>query len=248
MSRLYKVFAFVLVAAVLLLPTAAGAEDSGLSYTYLPIALGGGQSSGPDLVQFRSCGGYDGIPLQFKQVPVGPLTALSEECTGGEAYPAPIANENEGVVLVGYFWSETNWSLSVHLTKWLGMDQQFQVNMGTRGSPPPYLSVNALDGELKVFRGSETFTETTVIDGWTFTPHLDAVRPYVEFKRDQTTIWIAIDETGSLWVEVQTPEVELTAQDQEPHWGAWYYTLCNGHLPSLEELETEYIIARYPFS
>lgn len=248
MSRISRSIAFVLVVFILLLPTTAGAEDDGLSYTYIPIAMRGGTGSGPSLVQFRSCGGYDGTPLQYKEVPVGPLTALTETCSSGEAYPE-LAVENEGAVLVGYFWAETQWTLSTHLTKWLGMDQQFQVNMGTRGSPPPYLSVNALQGELEVFRGSQTFTETTVIDGWTFTPHLDADRPYVEFTRDQSIIWIAIDETGSLWVEVQTPDLELTSQDQEPPaWGAWYYAQCQGHLPSLEEIEAEYIIARYPFN
>ncbi len=255
MSRLYKLFAFALVALMLLLPTSAGAQDS--VNIYLPLAMSGGESTGPAMIQFRSCGGLDGNPLQYKEVPVGELTALSEECTGGEAYPGPIAGENEGVALGGWWWKDYNWHLVPHMAKFYDQDVQFHVNMGYGGAPPPYLSVNIQNGALNVFRGNEVYTETTTIEGWELTFHLDGVKPYVQFTRDLNKIWVVMDDPrGIVWVEVQTPKVELIEvtvdpqsenEPQPPAWGTWYYAQCRGHLPSLDELEA-FILARYQFN
>lgn len=259
MSRLCRFYAFVFVASMLLLPTSVGAQDSVLSYTYLPIAMGGGASSGPDLIQFRSCGGYDGIPLQYQEVPVGELTALTEQCSGGESYPGPIAGDNEGVAVGGYWWKDYNWHLVPHIGKFYDQDVQFHVNMGIGGAPPPYLSVNIQNGQLNVFRGSEVYTSTIAIEDWEVTFHLNEAKPYVLFTRDLSKIWVVMDrDDGILWIEVQTPRVKLltTTMDisrgdvsQPPGWGVWYYAQCHGHMPSLDVMESEhYIIARYPFN
>jgi len=140
------------------------------------------------------------------------------------------------------------------------VDVQFMVNMGYGGAPPPYLSTYVKDGALYVINGEQVYTNTTTIEGWELTFHLDAAKPYVQFTRDLNTIWVVMDDAdGILWVEVQTPRVELMtttmslSQDEDapqpPAWGTWYYAQCHGHLPSLEVMETEhYIIARYPFN
>lgn len=256
MSRIYRVLTIVLLAILILLPNSAGAQEGSSNTIYIPIALKDGVVAGPAMVQFRSCGGYDGIPLQYKEVPVGELTALTEECTGGEAYPSPIAQLNEGVAIGGYKWESYNWHLVPHVGLFYDdvlqkyVDTQFMVNMGYGGAPPPYLSTYVKDGSLYVIDGNQVYTQTSTIEGWELTFHLDEAKPYVMFTRDLNTIWIVMDDAnGILWVEVQTPDVEISAQDESPQaWGTWFYALCNGHLPTLEVMEEEhFIIARYQF-
>lgn len=246
--RRIPAFTILSLLILALLPAQARAEGGTSNIVYLPLAMS--MPSEPGMIQFRSCGGYNNVALQFKEVHVGPLSALSEGCEGGDAYPEPISEYNQGVALGGYYWPEYNWHVVPHIGRYYDVDVQFHVNFGIGGAPPPYLSVNVREGKLNVFRGDEVYTSTTTVDGWTITFHPEASKPYVQFQRDQNIVWIVLDELDLLWVEVRISKASLSAVSDSgyPAWGTWHYALTHdGQLPpSLQALE-EYIIARYDF-
>lgn len=247
MSRI-KIFVPVLLFVVALLPANAGAEGDASSVVYLPLAMS--VASGPELVQFRSCGGY-GKQLQFQEVSVGTLTALTEECEGGNPYPAPIAGEGEGVALGGYYIGELNWHIVPHLGLYYNQDVQFKLMLGFGGAQPPYLEVDIRDGQLHVAKGDVVYTEDTVVDAWNLSFYLEAVRPYVELRQGAHTIWIVQEDAhGILWVEVQTPRVvdDTGPEEIADAWGVWYEACLNeGEIPSGEALE-EFVLNRYPLN
>lgn len=241
-----RIFAIVCAVFVLLLPANAGAQTDAPVYVYIPL-VASGVDQGPEMVQFRSCGGTNNsIPLQFQEVRVGSLTALSENCTGGQTYPGPIANLNEAVVLGGYYMGELNWHSVPSLTLIEGQDAIFEMTFAKGdSSPSTYLNVRERDGGLSIDQGGVVITEPTTIEGWDISFHLDAVRPYIKLAyEDGRKIWVALEDNGSLWAEIRTPKI-VTGEGRYA-WGIWYEALQNeGQIPS--EL-ADYIFDRYPLN
>jgi hypothetical protein len=243
----FRVFSVVFVVFALLLPASVGAESNAPVHVYIPL-VAGGIDQGPEMVQFRSCGGY-GRLLQFKEVLVGDLSALSEDCEGGSPYPSPIAGENEGVALGGYYIGALNWHIVPQLGLYYDQDVQFEVTLASGGSSPStYINVNVRDGKLSIDQGGVVFTSPTTIEGWDISFYLEAIRPYIEFAQGRHTIWVVLEDShGIIWVEIQTPRV---IDDSEPGqvrkaWGAWYEALQNeSQIPEL----ADYIFDRYPLN
>ncbi len=242
----FRIVAVVLVAFALLLPTSVGAESDAPYTVFVPLAMAAG-TEGPEMVQFRSCGGVNGVPLQFQEVPVGNFSALSEDCEGGTPYPGPLTSEGWATVLGGYYMGELNWHSVPSLILIEGQDAIFEMTFAKGdSSPSTYLNVRERDGGLSIDQGGVVITEPTTIEGWDISFHLDAAKPYIQLSyEDGRLIWVTLQDNGSLWAEIRTPRV--VTGDSLYAWGIWFEA-CKGEFPSLEDITSRFTLDRYQLS